>query len=92
MSTASLGNFDQQVDGEKKERIGGKRKYEPLFNKSETADSLQLLDVMSAKNPKLNVQAASDKIVEMDPKARKGKKAGRGGKGGGKRGGKKWMN
>ena len=72
-----MGNFDKQVEGEKKERIGGKRKYEPMFNKNETSNSLQLLDVMSAKNPKLNVQAASDKIVDMDPKARKGKKGGK---------------
>jgi len=77
VSTASMGNFDKQVEGEKKERIGGKRKYEPMFNKNETSNSLQLLDVMSAKNPKLNVQAASDKIVDMDPKARKGKKGGK---------------
>ena len=34
-STASLGNFDKQVEGEKKEKIGGKRKYDSLFNKNE---------------------------------------------------------
>jgi len=34
-STASLGNFDKQVEGEKKEKIGGKRKYDALFNKNE---------------------------------------------------------
>ena len=32
VSTASLGNFDQQVKGEKKEKIGGKRKYNALFS------------------------------------------------------------
>jgi len=35
-STASLGNFDKKVEGEKKEKIGGKRKYNQLFNKTET--------------------------------------------------------
>ena len=87
VSTASLGNFDKQVEGEKKERIGGKRKYGALMNKNETSESLQILDVMSSKNPKLNVQAASDKVIDMDPKAKSTKKGGKGRKGG--KGGKK---
>ena len=37
-STASLGNFDAQVEGEKKEKIGGKRKYNALLNKNETVN------------------------------------------------------
>ena len=32
-STASLGNFDEAVAGEKKEKIGGKKKYNALFSK-----------------------------------------------------------
>ena len=77
-----MGNFDKQVEGEKKERIGGKRKYGALMNKNETSESLQILDVMSSKNPKLNVQAASDKVIDMDPKAKSTKKGGKGRKGG----------
>ena len=32
VSTASMGNFDTAVQGEKKEKIGGKRKYNALFS------------------------------------------------------------
>ena len=32
-STSSLGNFDKAVEGEKKEKIGGKKKYNALFSK-----------------------------------------------------------
>ena len=52
VSTASMGQFDAQVEGEKKERIGGKRKYAPLLSSNEQGDQMQLLEVMGAKNPK----------------------------------------
>ena len=38
-STASLGNFDNAVEGEKKEKIGGKKKYNALFSKDADVSS-----------------------------------------------------
>ena len=51
-STASLGNFDKQVEGEKKEKIGGKRKYDSLFNKNEKVffPEISFLGSASIKN------------------------------------------
>ena len=32
------------------------------------SDQIQLLDMMSAKNPKLNIDVAAQKVVSMEPK------------------------
>jgi len=72
-STASLGNFDEAVAGEKKEKIGGKKKYNALFSKDADNESKQILDLMSAKNPKFNKNAAADKVLNFEKKKAAGK-------------------
>jgi len=58
-----LGNFDKQVEGEKKEKIGGKRKFNALFAPDSKAEQNQILDMMSSKNPKLDKNRAAEKIM-----------------------------
>jgi hypothetical protein len=48
-STASMGNFDKQVKGEKKEKIGGKRKYSALFGNDHKVSHKNLSDFNSLK-------------------------------------------
>jgi len=84
VSTASLGNFDKQVKGEKKEKIGGKRKYNALFSDQSKNEQQLILDRMNSKNPKLSTDKAADKIISMMPGDKKGGK-GKGGKKGGKK-------
>jgi len=87
-STASLGNFDERVQGEKKERIGGKRKYNALFSDDTKAEQNQILTLMSSKNPKLDTNRAADRVMNSSEgdqgKGKKGKGKGKGGKRGGK--------
>merc|ERR1711893_452774 len=72
-STASLGNFDKAVEGEKKEKIGGKKKYNALFSKDAEAEQKQILDLMSAKNPKFNKNSAADKVLNLEKRKAGGK-------------------
>jgi len=81
VSTASMGNFDAAVQGEKKEKIGGKRKYNALFSDDSKAEQKQILAVMTSKNPKLDTNKAADRVMEFGGGGKGGKKGKKSGKG-----------
>jgi len=98
-STASLGKFQEKLSGKlekaneasKKEK-GPKRKFDPLVSESGTEKerNLKVLDMITSKKPKLDLNKAVGKQINKEDKEKseeksnargKGRGSGRGGKG-----------
>jgi len=78
VSTASLGQFEDKMKGEKAER-GKKRKFDPLIQKngSEKSNQLKLLEEIKSKKSRVNVTKAVNREMgrqEATGKGRRGKK------------------
>ncbi|KAM9333598.1 ribosome biogenesis regulatory protein homolog [Pholidichthys leucotaenia] len=101
-STASVGRFQDRLPKEKHAKTGKRRKFEPLIGdfSSEKQKQLELLKIMDAKKPKLDITKAVNKQMREEDreeaaakhKKAAGKKGRKGnntaGKGKGKKGGK----
>ena len=96
-STASLGKFQEKLASSKLEKKassakskGAKRKFDPLVstNGAETARDLKILESLSNKMPKLDVNKAVGRQIHREDSSRKAEKANRKGGKKGKRAGK----
>jgi len=80
-STASMGMFEGEMKGEKKEK-GVKRKFDPLLKQGEREEQMKLLKTMKKKGG-INVTKAVNREMGRLPSTTGGKK--KGGKKGGRR-------